>query len=397
MIHSVREAFNTSFSIEKYQNLLNEIQKDYPNSLDFRIAESPVFVDKLFKNKLIEACESIIDFFVSDTFELQVKNAIPEGQNVPNQNNHSSFLAIDFAVCKDETGELEPQLIELQGFPSLFGLQDYLPKLYRKYFEVPANFLNHNETLDSKSYFEELKKLILGNEVPENVILLEIFPEKQKTRIDFEITAKELGIEAICLTKIFKVGEYLYYEKDSVKIQIKRIYNRLIFDDLQHYPNLQLNWNPTEEVNVSWVGHPNWFFKISKYAMPFLKHRFIPETKFLSDYQGVFPDNLADFVLKPLFSFAGAGVKINVSIEDLNAINDPQNYILQKKVKYESVVKSPDGLIKCEIRMLYIWHENEPRPKHLTNLARLSRGEMIGVRFNKNFDWVGGSTCFMEQ
>ena len=397
MIHSVREAFNTSFSIEKYQNLLNEIQKDYPNSLDFRIAESPVFVDKLFKNKLIEACESIIDFFVSDTFELQVKNAIPEGQNVPNQNKHSSFLAIDFAVCKDETGELEPQLIELQGFPSLFGLQDYLPKLYRKYFEVPANFLNHNETLDSKSYFEELKKLILGNEVPENVILLEIFPEKQKTRIDFEITARELGIEAICLTKIFKVGEYLYYEKDGVKVQIKRIYNRLIFDDLQHYPNLQLNWNPTEEVNVSWVGHPNWFFKISKYAMPFLKHRFIPETKFLSDYQGVFPDNLADFVLKPLFSFAGAGVKINVSIEDLNAINDPQNYILQKKVKYESVVKSPDGLIKCEIRMLYIWHENEPRPKHLTNLARLSRGEMIGVRFNKNFDWVGGSTCFMEQ
>jgi hypothetical protein len=190
----------------------------------------------------------------------------------------------------------------------------------------------------------------------------------------------------------------LFYLKNGLKTPIYRIYNRLIFDDLSNFENLKTDFYLTDDVEVEWVGHPNWFFRISKYTMPFFNHPCIPECRFLSDYQGEFPSNLNEYVLKPLFSFAGAGVIINVNQSDLEKIGDPENFILQKKVKYVPIIKTTDeSKVKCEIRMLYIWQEKDARPTLLTNLARLSRGEMIGVRYNKDFDWVGGSICFMEK
>jgi hypothetical protein len=207
-----------------------------------------------------------------------------------------------------------------------------------------------------------------------------------------------IGVKAVCLTKIIKEGRKLFYLNNEIKTPINRIYNRLIFDDLTNFPYLKTEFNLTDDVDVEWIGHPNWFFRISKYTMPFLNSPYIPECRFLSNFEGNYPENLSEYVLKPLFSFAGSGVKINVTIEDLISISDPENYILQKKVKYEPVIKTTDGSkVKCEIRMLYIWQNDEARPILMTNLARLSRGEMIGVRFNKDFDWVGGSVCFMEK
>lgn len=393
----IRQHYNQSFSQEKYENFLADLNKATPKSIEFRVAETPVFVPKSLKKKLIEACESIVDVIVKEDFKAKTDKAIPENQNVPNENSHTSFLAIDFAVCQDENGEFSPQLIELQGFPSLFGFQYLVSENYQKHFPIPEDydflFNNHSR----KSYIEELKKLILGNENPENVILLEIYPETQKTRIDFDITEKLVGVKAVCLTKIIKDGRKLFYLNNGTKTAIRRIYNRLIFDDLTNFPDLKTDFNLTDDVDVEWIGHPNWFFRISKFMMPFLQSPYIPECRFLCDFKGNFPQNLSDYVLKPLFSFAGSGVKINVTHEDLTEIPDPENYILQRKVKYEPVIETTDGSkVKCEIRMLYIWQEDEPRPILLTNLARLSRGEMIGVRFNKDFDWVGGSVCFME-
>ena len=205
-----------------------------------------------------------------------------------------------------------------------------------------------------------------------------------------------LGVKSVCYTKIKKRGRELFYEKDGREIQVKRIYNRLIFDDLGNFPDLQTEFNLTDDVDVTWVGHPNWFFRISKYTLPFLKSPYVPDTRFLSEYGGQFPADLENYVLKPLFSFAGSGVKIHVSLEDLSLVADPENWILQRKVAYEPIIQALDGLVKCEIRMLYVWEDNAPRPQLLTSLSRLSRGEMIGVRFNKDFTWVGGSTCFYE-
>lgn len=397
MESTIRQSYNRSFSQEKYQYFLDEINKSLPKPVEFRVAETPIFVPKTLKDKLIETCESIIDVIVQDDFKDKTSKAIPANQNVPNENNHTSFLAIDFAVCHDEKSEFIPQLIELQGFPSLFGFQYLLSENYQKHFPIPENYDFQFSNGDRKSYIEAFRKLIVGDEKVENVIIMEIYPDTQKTRVDFDVTEKLIGVKAVCITKIIKEGKKLFYLNEGVKTPIHRIYNRLIFDDLTNFPDLKTEFNLTDDVDVEWVGHPNWFFRISKYTMPFFKNQYIPECRFLSEYQEKYPENLSDYVLKPLFSFAGTGVIINVLPTDLEKIKDPENYILQKKVKYEPVIKTTDGSkVKCEIRMLYIWQKDDLRPTLFTNLARLSRGEMIGVRYNKDFDWVGGSVCFME-
>ncbi|NIJ54265.1 hypothetical protein [Dyadobacter arcticus] len=396
MHKQAREAFNRSFTESKYQDFVASFESAFPGQLDFRVAETPVFVPKELKEKILQASDEIISTLLSPDFKEKTDRAVPEDQNVPGENAHTSFLAIDYAICRNKAGELVPQLIELQGFPSIFGYQAFLSESFKKFFDITEGFEYVLGGEDYEGYVQKLKDLILAGADPEQVILLEIYPEKQKTKVDFAVTEAILGVKAVCYTKLIKEGKRLFYEKEGRKIQIKRIYNRLIFDDLQNYPDLDTSYHFTDEVDVTWVGHPNWFFRISKFSMPFLSSPYIPETKFVSDYQGNFPDDLENYVLKPLFSFAGAGVQLHISEKDLIALRDPENYILQKKVTYEPVIQAPDGLVKCEIRMMYGWNDDAPKPELLISLSRLSRGEMIGVRFNKDFTWVGGSAGFFE-
>ena len=398
MIQSVREQFNQQFSPETYRAFLDKIEHDLPGQLDFRVAESPIFVPKELTDKLLQACDDIIDVIIQPNFNALTEAAIPAGQRVPGEDEHTQFLAVDFAVCKDEAGSLTPQLIELQGFPSLYGYQPYTADLFRSVYSIPNN-LSHLFNVDTNAdYLEQLRAMIVGDCDPDEVILLEIYPEKQKTRVDFALTEQAIGVAPVCLTKIKKQGRELFYEKDGREVRIRRIYNRLIFDDLRNFPNLQTDFHLTDDVDVEWVGHPNWFFRISKYTLPLLNSPFVPASYYLSDLSE-YPTDLENYVLKPLFSFAGSGVKLNISPADLDAIPADQRsgYLLQRKVKYEPVIQSPDGLVKCEIRMLFIWPKDDERPTLLTNLSRLSRGEMIGVDFNKNKDWVGGTVCFFER
>lgn len=397
MHKEARKEFNSSFTEEKYRNFVSNIAADYPGQLDFRVAETPVFVPADLKKSLIQACDEIIETLLSPNFSDKTNRAVPAGQSVPNENAHSSFLAIDFAICKNSSDELIPQLIELQGFPSIYAYQAYLSQTFSRHFNVRGNFQYAFGVDSYDEYVQKLKDLIVAGEDPEQVILLEIYPEKQKTRIDFAITEAIIGVKAVCYTKLIREGRNLFYEKEGRKIRIKRIYNRLIFDDLQNYPDLKTSYHFTDDVDVVWVGHPNWFFRISKFALPFLNSNFVPETKFVSDYHGNYPADLENYVLKPLFSFAGSGVKIHVNRDMLNKIEDPENFILQRKVIYEPVIQAPDGLVKCEIRMMYGWLDDAVKPELMISLSRLSRGEMIGVDFNKDFTWVGGSTCFFEK
>lgn len=396
MHKQAREAFNRSFTEGKYKDFVASFESAFPGQLDFRVAETPVFVPKALRDKISEASEEIINTLLSPDFKAKTERAVPQGQNVPGENDHTSFLAIDYAICKDESGELVPQLIELQGFPSIFGYQAFLSESFKKFFDIADDFEYALGGENYEGYVHKLKDLILAGEEPEQVILLEIYPEKQKTRIDFAVTEAMLGVKAVCYTKLIREGKSLFYEKDGRKIRVKRIYNRLIFDDLQNYPDLDTSYRLTDEVDVTWVGHPNWFFRISKFSMPFLKSPYIPETRFVSEYEGRFPTDLENYVLKPLFSFAGSGVKLHINEADLVILPDPENYILQKKVRYEPVIQAPDGLVKCEIRMMYGWNDGALKPELLISLSRLSRGEMIGVRYNKDFTWVGGSAGFFE-
>ena len=322
--------------------------------------------------------------------------SIPPHQQVPNEDEHATFLTFDFAICRDAQGELEPQLIEMQGFPSLYAFQTWQPELYANHFDVAEEVTPYFNVATDAEYKAEMRRLLLGDGPAEETILLELFPEKQKTRVDFALTKQFWSIEAVCITKIRKRGRQLFYEKDGREIQIKRIYNRIIFDELERYPDLQTDYKLTDDVDVTWVGHPNWFFRISKYTLPLIKSAYSPPSYYLHELS-TYPPDLENYVLKPLFSFAGAGVRLHITAADLDALSDKQNYLLQRKVTYEPAIQSPDGLVKCEIRLLYVWFPDAAQPRLLTALGRMSRGEMIGVNFNKDKDWVGGTSPLFER
>jgi len=393
MISKYRKKFNQEFTQEKY-TLFNDILKEKSGlSPSFRLSESPMFLSNDFKNKLIDASESIIDQ-IKALPEGTLEKAIPENCKVPNDTKQPHFFTIDFGICKSENGEIEPQLIELQAFPSLYAFQ----KVFEDTFCEVYPFLNEIKSKIPQEEFQtQLKELIVGNESPENVILLEIFPEKQKTAIDFALTEKLLGIKTVCLTKVKKEGKKLYYENDGRKIQISRIYNRVIFDELDKIPDLHLEFDFREEADVKWITHPNWFFKISKFLLPMLKHQFVPKSYFLHEFPE--SENLENFVLKPLFSFAGSGVNLNPTKEITDTIEDKENYILQRKVIYEPIFEDINGeFSKAEIRLLYIWKENEERPILLENLGRMTKAAMVNVDFNKkDAIWIGSSNAFFVE
>jgi hypothetical protein len=396
MVSLLRKKFNREFSVEKYEAFLKDLHSLHPGDIQFRVSETPVFVDKEFKNKLLNACEGIVDVICSDHFSEMTERAIPAGEKVPDEAKISHMIAFDFGVCMNENGELEPQLIEMQGFPTLFAFQAYYPEVIERHFTMPSNYSHYLNGYTKETYIEMLRKLIVGNHQKEQVILLEIKPEEQKTRIDFRCTKDYVGIETVCITDLLQEGRKLYYMKNGVKTEVKRIYNRIIFDDFKaNRESLGNVVDITADLDVEWLPHPNWFYRISKYTLPFIQHPFVPQTFFLNEIKQL-PGDLSNYVLKPLFSFAGQGVKIDVTKEDIDAVSDPENFILQKKVNYAGVIETPDEPAKVEIRMMYVWPDGDARPHAATNLARMSKGKMIGVRYNKDKEWVGGSVAYFE-
>jgi hypothetical protein len=398
MVPSIRKQFNENFTREKYDTFLADLNSKHPGALQFRIAETPVFVDKAFTNKILSACESIVDVITGYNFKTLTSHAIPANVRVPNENEHSHFIAFDFGICENENGELEPQLIEMQGFPTLFAYEIYVDLITRKHFDIPANYSAYLGGFEEDTYIQLLKDILLGSHQPENVVLLEILPHQQKTSIDFYCTTDYTAIPVVCLTELIQEGKKLYYEKDGKKIEIKRIYNRIIFDDLQQQSEAIQEKGKLllEDLDVEWVPHPNWFYRISKYTLPYINNPFVPKTMFLNEIEEL-PTDLENYVLKPLFSFAGQGVVIDVTLADIEKIEDQENWILQRKVKYADVIVTPDIPAKAEIRIFYFWKDGEARPVPTNNLARLSKGKMIGVRYNQDKEWVGGSLAYFEK
>jgi hypothetical protein len=397
MVPALRKAFNDSFTDQQYEAFTKDLNSKYPGAIQFRLAETPVFVDKQFADQMIDACEHIIDVITDEAFKQFTEPAIPPGFHVPNESDHCELLCFDFGVCLNEQQEREPRLIEMQGFPTLFGFQVYFPDLFRKYFPIPDNYSQYLNGHTRETYLQLLKEVITDDVPVENTILLEIKPHEQKTRIDFYCTQEYLGIQPVCITELIQEGKDLYYMRDGKKTAVKRIYNRVIFDELQAKKATLGNFTDiTQELNVEWVPHPNWFYRISKYTLPFIHHPFVPATYFLHEIKQV-PADLENYVLKPLFSFAGQGVVIDVTPADIEKINDPHNWILQRKVQYAEIIETPDVPAKAEIRLMYVWKKGWERPQPVINLARLSKGKMIGVAYNKDKKWVGGSVCFIER
>lgn len=389
MVAELRKNYNSRYTdsaFEAFNNDLNSILK-YP--ADFRVCETPLFLSETLTRELVTACDDIIRQIRTDEFAKYSSNAIPEGLAVPNQDGHPKFLQIDFAITKDADGNFIPKLIELQGFPSLYAFQYYLPLVIRRHFDIPDELTPYFSGFDDDSYISHLKHIIVGDADPENVILLEIEPEKQKTRIDFAATEELTGISTVCITKVKKRGNKLYYEKNGREIPVERIYNRVIYDELKR-KGPDYGFRFVDELDVTWVGHPNWFFKISKNTLPFLKSKYVPSSAFLSNLSS-YPDDLSKYILKPLYSFAGLGVEMDFDKARLDSITDRSNYILQEKIEYVPLIETPDGYSRVELRMMYLW-DNEPLL--VNNLLRTSKGAMMGVDFNKNKTWVGSSCAF---
>jgi hypothetical protein len=397
MIQSYRKQFNEAFNETKYQGYLNYFNELYPNSVDFRIAETPVFLPDAFKNQLLEVGDYVCSQIIAADFTSKTEKSLRNTSITPNEKGLPECIVMDYAIAYNDQNEIVPALIELQGFPSLFAFEVLQDEALRNSYTIPENVTPYLNGYTKDKYLRHLSTIIKG-EQGEHTVLLELYPEQQKTRIDFYCTNHFLDIPIVCITEIFKKGKELFYERDGVTIKINRIYNRIVTDELK---------NQSEEIkekaailysdlDVSWVTHPNHFFRISKYLLPFLQHDWIPKTQFVDQIESI-PTNLEKYILKPLFSFAGQGVIIDVQASDFVSITDSANWIIQEKVTYAPCVATPDGFAKAEIRLFYFW--DKPTQKYIAtlNLCRLSKGKMIGVNFNQTATWVGGSLAYFEK
>ncbi len=385
----LRTRFNAAFSNERYAEMLRVANETERWPVDFRISETPIFFTPAFTAEVTQAAEGIVAQVRTPEFAEHAKTAIPSGLEVPAETPHPTFLQVDFAIC-EHNGRLVPRLIELQGFPSLYAFQILLLHSMRHAFPaIPADWQPFFHGLDEHSYVEMLREVIVGDADPETVVLLEIEPEKQNTRVDFACTDTLLGVAPVSLTEVTRRGIELFYQRDGREVRIERIYNRVIFDELLRRPDLSFGFSLQHESNAKWVGHPNWYFRISKHSLPFLKTEHTSRAFFADEFPA--GESLEQFVLKPLYSFAGLGVDLEPTPEKLHALPDPHAWILQEKVNYADFVPTPDGQrSKAEIRMMFLWPDGG-QPLLVNNLVRMSQGAMMGVKFNKNKNWVGSS------
>ena len=394
MIPSLRKQFNASFTADKYQAFLRRIDDACGTHVQFRLSETPCFFPPLLLERTTDDGKDLIRQLVeSSEYRARSNASIPQEFRVPNEPEHPMFVQVDFGLVRDSAGALRPKLVELQAFPSLYAYQVTLAQSYIEIFELSRLaggdrlrfFLGG---LDDKSYRELLRRAIVGAHDPENVILMEIDPQEQKTLPDFLLTEKMLRVRTVDIRAIKKVGSQLYYERNGGRVPIRRIYNRAIVDELQR-KKVKLDFDWRDDLNVEWAGHPNWYFRISKFSIPYLRHESVPKTWFLDRLDRI-PEDLQNYALKPLYSFAGLGVLIAPKKEDIEAIplQKRGEYILQERLDFEPVIETPFGLTKAEIRVMYIWQDEL---KAVLTIIRTGRGLMMGVDHNKNMEWVGAS------
>jgi hypothetical protein len=409
MIPFLRQQFNQHFAPEKYQTFLRRVDEVCGTHVNFRLSETPCFFPKELIDRMARDGQDLIRQLVDNPAYLaKSDSAVPAEFKVPNEPDHPMFVQVDFGLVRDASGELRPKLVELQAFPSLYAYQGPLAEAYLETYELRApgfplsvfgsqaagsgNRLKYLLSgLETSSYRELLRQAIVGAHDPENVILMEIDPLHQKTLPDFLLTEKLLGVRTVDIVDIKKDRSHLYYERGGKSIPIERIYNRAIVDELER-KNVKLNFDWRDDLDVEWAGHPNWYFRISKFSIPYLKHESVPKTWFLDRLEEIPPD-LENYALKPLYSFAGLGVVIAPTKEEIAAIPAEKrpDYILQERMHFEPVIETPFGGTKAEVRVMYVWLD-ELTP--VLTIIRMGRGLMMGVDHNKNMEWVGASAGF---
>jgi hypothetical protein len=389
MIPELRRAYNAAFTAEAYARMRRWLEVEGGCPVGFRVSETPVFLPLELARELERAALEICGQVTSPRYLAIADGAIPAGMVLPGEAPAPAFLQVDFALAAVD-GRVAPRLIELQGFPSLYGFQWLLSRGYRQHFAIPAGWNTYFSGCDDTSYVDCLREVIVGVGDPAETVLLEVEPDKQKTRIDFAVTERMLGVPTVDATQVRRRGRQLFYQRDGREIRIRRLYNRVIFDEVER-KGIDLGGLFHEPHDAHWVGHPRWFFKISKWSLPHLRSEFCPPCHLLSELRET-PGDLENYVLKPIFSFAGLGVEVEVTAAKLRAVENPEAWILQRKVEYAPVIATPDGHAKAEIRMMFVWRRGAPLL--VNSLVRTSKGKMLGVDFNKDQTWIGASVAF---
>ena len=393
MIPALREEFNRNYTPQKYQDFLDSLASACGTPIGFRVSETPVFVPKSLLDQMAQYGHELVMQLLTNPKYLRVSDkTVPPEYNVPNETKRPMFIQVDFGLVRNAKGRLEPKLVELQAFPSLYGYQAVSGQQYIDSFGLSKDLGIYMSGLDHRSYSALMRELIVGDHDPENVILMEIDPEHQKTLPDFLITQRKMKIAIVDILALKKRGKKLYYSKDGREIEVRRIYNRCIVDELER-KNVTLPFDLREEFDVEWAGHPNWYFRISKFSIPYLNHPCVPDTWFLDENPTV-PDDNQNYLLKPLYSFAGVGIKFAPTEADIEAIpaGERHNYIMQERMRFEPVIATPHGMTQMETRIMYVWPEDGELTPVLP-LIRMGRGMMMGVDHNRNLEWVGGSSA----
>ena len=305
-------------------------------------------------------------------------------------------VQVDFALVKGDDGQLTGRVVELQAFPSLYALIALFGEAWAEQLnQMPGLQANWSCFLDMDrpQALDLMKRTIVGDCDPSEVVLVDLEPETQKTSPDFVATRLLFGVDAVCVTKLEVEGKKVFRRKpDGTRLQVKRIYNRMVFDELEvKKAHIPFKWN--DDLELTWCSHPNWYWVWSKFSLPHIDHVAVPRARYLSQIQGI-PENLDRYVLKPLFSFAGAGVVIDVTRESIEKVPADQRdkWVLQDKIAYADAIRMPDGNgVKGEVRVMLLRPLGEKKLTPIIDLVRLSRGKMLGVDFNKGLTWTGGS------
>jgi hypothetical protein len=422
MLQPYRDDFNRRFTEARYQNLLARMAERTGERIPFRVAETPVFVSAELMQQMIAAGHELtLELLDNPEYMARAEASVPPMWRSTRPLQHPNFMTVDFGIVRAADGSLEPKLVELQAFPSIYGYQSDLIEQYRESFDLGDRLDGLLGGHDRASYWRLLRQVIVGEHDPENVVLTEIEPEQQKTRPDFRVYERELGIRTIDIRDVRVRGRQLFYQNDGREVPIRRIFNRAIADELDR-KEITLPFDLRDDLEVEWAGHPSWFFRISKLSLPYLHHPTVPKAVFLDDWfddsdsaygnprqtSGLrtmavrlrtravsLPIDRERLLLKPLFSFAGKGIQFAPADKELQAIPkiERTNYLLQERLSFEPVVATPYGPTQAEIRILYLWPDGGSL-EAVASLVRLGRGLMMGVDQNRDQRWVGGSAAF---
>lgn len=404
MLQPFRNTFNsTQFTPQRYAELLATLDARTRTQISFQISETPCFFPRDLLDKMCEAGRELTHQLIDDPAYMRLSDAaIPDKYRIPNDNPKPNFMTVDFGLVRRADGGLEPKLVELQAFPSIFGYQDVLCEEYRQIYGLDPQLESHFSGLRADTYWELLRRTILGSHAPENVVLLEVDPDSQKTLPDFHVYEDRLGIATVDITRLIKRGNKLHYLRNGREIPIHRIFNRAIVDELER-KQLTPAWDYREELDIEWAGHPNWYFRISKFSLPYLNHPTVPRCVFLDEWfdgkRDALPDDREQILLKPLYSFAGKGIQFAPTDSTLESIpqGERRDYLLQERMRFEPVIDTPFGLTQAEVRIMYLWPDDDPEMTPVISLVRLGRGLMMGVDHNRNQQWVGGSAAFFPK